>query len=165
MMGKAKAHREQGQAALGWAGLAALAAGGGCSWLCWPALLPLPLSAHRTCPHAELWGLNELFCSEALTTPLLPGRLSQPEPALSISTAGAVLRQLKIGVTQANRNTREKWGNLGGAKPPELRCLKLKAPERHPWTDRLWGACRVHLIATEIQIYKGFSFLGQSVSP
>lgn len=93
-------------------------------------------------------------------------RLRHPEPALSISMADVVLRQLKIRVTWTNRSTREKWGNLGGDKTaPELRCLKLKAPERHPWLDRLWGACRVHLIATEMQIYTEIFFLEQSVSP
>lgn len=57
-------------------------------------------------------------------------------------------------------------GKPGGDKTaPELRCLKLKAPESHPWLDRLWGACRVHLTATEMHIYTELFFLEQSVSP
>lgn len=87
-MGRAKAHREQGQAG----GLARWAGSSGSR----RGLLPLSLSVHRTCPPVELWALNKFFCSEELTTPLLPGRLREPEPALSISMAGVVLRQLKI---------------------------------------------------------------------
>lgn len=162
-MGKAKAYCEQGQAAWGWGlgevGWQLWEQEGSARGSAWPALLPLPLSVHRTCPQAELWGLNKLFCSEALTT-VLPGRVRQPEPALNLSMANVVLRQLKIQVTWTNRNSREKWGNLGGDKmAPELRYMKLKAPERQLWLDRLWGACRVHLIATEMQIYtEGFFF-------
>lgn len=82
MTGKEKAPGEQGQAAQGW-GLGQVGS----------ALLPLSLSVHRMCPQVKLWGLNKFFCSEALTTVLLPGRLTQPEQTLSISMAGVVLRQ------------------------------------------------------------------------
>lgn len=61
-----------------------------------------------------------------------------------------------------NRSTWEKWGNLGGDKTaPELRYLKLKATEGHPWLARLWGACRAHLIATEMQMFTEVFFLEQ----
>lgn len=57
-MGKVKAHSEQGQAAQGW-GLGEVGweqEGSAC-----PALLPLSLSVHRTCPQVELWGLNNIL--------------------------------------------------------------------------------------------------------
>lgn len=89
MTGKEKAPGEQGQAAQGW-GLGQV---GSARAPAWPALLPLSLSVHRMCPQVKLWGLNKFFCLEVLTTALLPGRLTQPEPTLSISMAGVVLRQ------------------------------------------------------------------------
>lgn len=57
-----KAYGEQGQAAQGW-GLGEALLGLHCS--------PCP-SLFTMCPRVELWGLNKLLCSEALTTPLLP---------------------------------------------------------------------------------------------